>query len=191
MSKLEGTFNLFTEENTDRMTFLGLIPASVFQAVQPLFLILIAPLFSILWSGLARTGKDISTPLKFSLAMVFLGIGFFIINIGSNIANTGVKVSPMWIISVYFVHTIGELLLSPIGLSMVTKLSPPSIVSVMIGFWYACMAVAEYTAGILESVLHRYLPSTPLYAFLTMTSIGAAIFLLILTPILNKIVKTS
>jgi POT family proton-dependent oligopeptide transporter len=186
-----GTFNLFTEENTNRETFLGLIPASMFQSAQPLFIILLAPLFSLLWSRLARKGNDISTSLKFSLAMLFLGLGFIVINIGSNIAHTGVKVSPMWIISVYFLHTIGELLLSPIGLSMVTKLSPPKIVSVMIGFWYACMALAEYMAGMLESLLHKHLPSMPLYSFLTMTSIGACVLLLILTPLFNKMLKDS
>lgn len=184
-----GTFNLFAAEKVDRVIFLGEIPASVFQATPALFVIALAPVFSFLWTWLSSRGKDLNAPVKFSIALLFLGLGFIIMTIAGNIAGTGIKVSPMWIISVYFVHTIGELCLSPIGLSMISKLSPVPIVSIMMGLWYACTAMALYLAGTLESLLNRFLPSVPLYGFLTYTSIGAGMLLLLLTPVLARMMK--
>jgi proton-dependent oligopeptide transporter, POT family len=184
-----GTFNLFAAENTNRMTFLGEIPASVFQSINALFIIILAPVMSGLWTWLSVRGKDPRTPVKFGIALLTLGAGFILMSAANGYAAGGHLVSPMWLIGVYFFHTIGELSLSPIGLSMISKLSPQNIVSVMMGVWFASVALAQYMAGMLESILHNYLPNMPLFHFLTLSSLCAGIVLLALSPFLNKMMK--
>ncbi len=183
-----GTFNLFAENNTDRVTALFTIPASVFQSVNPMFIILLAPLFSLLWMKLSSIGKEPRTPVKFGLGLIFLGLGFIVMSMANSNAANGL-VSPMWLIMVYFLHTVGELCLSPIGLSMVTKLSPQRIVSVMMGLWFASTALAQYLAGVLEAILHNYMPGMPLFHFLTMTTLSAGVVLLLISPVLNRMMK--
>lgn len=184
-----GTLNLFAEENTARDTFFGLIPASLFQAINPVFIILIAPVFSVLWSWMALRGKEPNTPVKFGLGLLFLGFGFWVMSMAASASSGGNLVSPMWLVSVYLLHTVGELCLSPIGLSMISKLSPQRIVSVMMGFWFACSALAQYLAGVLESILRNYLPSMPLFDFITLSSLTAGVMLLAISPVLNKMMK--
>lgn len=184
-----GTFNLFAEHNTNRMIFSWEFPASYFQSVNPVFIIILAPLFSVLWMRLSNIGKDPRTPMKFVWGLVFLGVGFVVMSMASFRSVGGVLVSPVWLLMVYFFHTTGELCLSPIGLSMVTKLSPPKIVSVMMGVWFASIALAEYMAGILEALLKHLWPEMNLYVFLTITSFSGVIMLLGLTPLLNRMMK--
>jgi POT family proton-dependent oligopeptide transporter len=184
-----GTFNLFAAENTNRMTFFGEIPASVFQSINAIFIIALAPVLSGLWTFLGNRNKDPRTPVKFGIALLTLGAGFLLMSVASKQAAGGQLVSPLWLIGVYFFHTIGELSLSPIGLSMISKLSPQNIVSVMMGVWFASLALAEYMAGMLESILHNYLPQMPLFHFLTITSLCAGVILLAISPLLNKMMK--
>ena len=94
------------------------------------------------------------------------------------------KVGPQWLLVVYLLHTIGELCLSPIGLSMVTKLAPPRVTSLAMGLWLFSSAVANYLAGILESLLTKV--NVPIYGFLIVSSVGPAVLLLLLTPLLKK-----
>ena len=134
-------------------------------------------------------GKEPSTPVKFGLALLFLGVGFWVMSLAASASTGGNLVSPMWLVSVYLLHTIGELCLSPIGLSMISKLSPQRIVSVMMGFWFACSAMAQYLAGALEAILRNYLPSMPLFTFITITSLATGVLLLALSPVLNKMMR--
>jgi POT family proton-dependent oligopeptide transporter len=98
-------------------------------------------------------------------------------------------VSPFWLVGVYVIHTFGELCLSPIGLSMITKLAPPKIVSVMMGLWFASMALANYMAGIMESLLEGIFPDMNLFVFLTITSGIGGLMMFALTPVLKKLMK--
>lgn len=184
-----GTFNLFAEANTDRNLLGFEIPAAWFQSVNSIWIISLAPVISILWLQLSRIGKNPNIPVKFAFGLLFLGFGFIVMNIANINANGGHLVSPMWLVMVYFLHTVAELCLSPIGLSMISKLSPQKIVSVMMGLWFASIALANYMAGVLESVLKNYLPDMQLFNFLTLTSIAAGVILLLISPILKKLMS--
>ncbi|MCB9637600.1 MAG: peptide MFS transporter [Myxococcales bacterium] len=166
-----GTFNLFAEENTNRVVYMGWlhstfgiayfkahpywnIPASYFQSINPLLIMLLAPVFAMLWFNLNRSKNPPSTTTKMAFGVLFLGLGFIVMFLGT-VATVKGKVSPMWLVAVYFLHTVGELCLSPVGLSMVTKVAPLRIVSLMMGLWFASTALANYLAGSLENLLKK------------------------------------
>lgn len=179
-----GTMNLFADQQTDRHLFGWEIPASFFQAINPFVIVTMAPLFAILWSKLDQSRFRISTPAKMAIGMILLGLGFVLMFFAQGRAQVLGMVGPMWLVGVYFLHTIGELCLSPIGLSMVTKLSPGRLTSMMMGVWFLSSAVANYSAGVLESFLATF--NIPLYGFLIFSSIGAGVILLMITPLLKK-----
>lgn len=183
-----GTFNLFAAENTDRNIFGFEIAASVFQSINAIAIFAFAPVFSMLWVALGRKNKNPRTPIKFALGLIMLGLGFIVMYFASMAAKDGL-VSPLWLVGVYMIHTFGELCLSPVGLSMVTKLAPQKIVSVMMGLWFAFMALANYLAGVMESLLHELMPDMNLFLFLTITSGFGAVLLLALSPMLGRMMK--
>ncbi len=123
------------------------IPASEFQAVNPVFILLFGLAFSALWGFLSARGWEPSTPVKFALGLVQLGLGFGVLWYGARQADSRGMVGLGWLILGYLLHTTGELCLSPVGLSMVTKLSPARIVSTMMGAWFLATAVSQYVAG--------------------------------------------
>jgi len=125
--------------------------------------------------------------LKFALAMFIGAFAFYLMTMASNNSADGTLVSSMWLVTVYVLLTIGELLLSPIGLSMVTKLSPAKIVSIMMGVWMASFALGNYMAGMLKSILNSF--NFELYPFITYLMLGSGAMLLLLSPILNKFMK--
>lgn len=182
-----GTFNLFAEENTDRMVGSFLIPTTWFQNINPVAIITLAPLFSILWIKLDKFKMNPRTPIKFAIALFFGAAAFYIMTIAHNGAKDGHLVSPMYLVVVYTLLTMGELCLSPIGLSMITKLSPAKIVSIMMGVWMASIALGNYFAATLESILQTF--DFELYSFLTWFMIGSGVMLLLLSPVLNKAMK--
>lgn len=179
-----GTMNLFAYDQTDRHIFGWEMPATWFQGINPLFIVFLAPLFSMLWGWTDRRGSGISTPAKMGIGMIVLGLGFIVMYFGQGVADSYGKAGMGWLVAVYLLHTMGELCLSPIGLSMVTKLSPVRRVSLMMGVWFACTAVADYISGRLESIVHYF--GISLWATLIATSIGAGIILIMLTPLLKK-----
>jgi POT family proton-dependent oligopeptide transporter len=160
------------------------LPAAQFQAINPLLIVALGPLFSKMWTALDSGRFRTSTPTKMAIGMIVLGLGFVVMYIGQQLAGTNGKVSPNWLVAVYAIHTVGELCLSPLGLSMVTRLAPARVLSLAMGLWFTSSAVANYAAGVLEQVLeHRHVP---IYAFLVVSSIGPALVLLALTPILKR-----
>ncbi|HVH41561.1 MAG TPA: hypothetical protein VM925_04435, partial [Labilithrix sp.] len=161
------------------------IPSSQFQAINPLLIVAFAPTFVNLWDKLDNSRYRTSTPTKMAIGMVILGLGFVVLYTGQTLATaTGTKASAAWLVGVYTIHTVGELCISPIGLSMVTKLAPPRVSSLAMGLWLFSSAVANYLAGILESLLVKV--HVPIYGFLAASSIGPALLLLALTPLLKK-----
>ncbi|MEC5394857.1 peptide MFS transporter [Bergeyella sp. RCAD1439] len=182
-----GTFNLFAQENTNRMVGNFEIPTTWFQNINPIAIVTLAPLFSILWVKLAAKKLNPRTPVKFALAMFVGAFAFFIMTQASNSAQGGTLVSPMWLVVVYTLLTVGELMLSPIGLSMVTKLSPVKITSIMMGVWMASFALGNYFAATLEQILEVY--NFDLYPFISYLMLGSGVALLALSPILNKFMK--
>ncbi|MEN8186802.1 MAG: peptide MFS transporter [Bacteroidota bacterium] len=182
-----GTFNLFAKENTNRMLFGWEMPASWFLNINSLAILIGAPLFSILWLWLDKKGWNPRTPIKFALGLAFAAVAFWVMIQATNAAEGGKLVSPMWLVVVYVLLTIGELMLSPIGLSMITKLAPGKLVSVVMGLWMASFAAGNYLAGMLEGILHKY--DFALYPFLMWILLGSTILLFLLSPILNKAMK--
>ncbi len=180
-----GTFNLFAEQNTNRMVLGWDVPSSWFQALNPVFIVILGSLFSMMWLSLAGIGKNPKTPYKFSIGLLLLGIGFLIMIGATTSAEGGVLVSPLWLIAVYFFHTAGELCLSPVGLSMITKLSPQKIVSAMMGLWMGSIALGNYLAATLEAILEKF--DFSLYPFLATEALVASAILLLLSPILSKL----
>jgi POT family proton-dependent oligopeptide transporter len=145
------SMNLFTERNVDKHVFGFDFQASQFQALNSAFIILLAPLFSWLWVVLARRRFEPSTPAKFGLGVVQVGLGFAALVYGAQHADANGMVAAGWIALAYLLHTTGELCLSPVGLSMVTKLSVPRVVGLMMGVWFLSSAFAHYVGGVIAA----------------------------------------
>ena len=147
------SLTLFADRNTDLSIFgLFTMTAGQTQFFNPLFIVLLAPLFSGLWNGLARRGWEPSTPVKFGIALVGVGAGFLVLVWGTRFAGPDFKVSVWWLALLYLIHSAAELCISPVGLSMISKLSIARIVGVMMGVWFLSISCAEYVAGIVAQV---------------------------------------
>ncbi len=160
------SINLYTQDFINRNIGGWEIPTSWFQAVNPLFIITLAPIFSIFWTS--EMGQKLSTPVKMGLGMILLGVGFFFMigaiferggSIGVDPQDTAIKASVWWLLITYFIHTIAELCLSPVGLSMVSKLSPVKLASLLMGFWTMASFFAGVLAGQISSITEKYGPS--------------------------------
>ncbi len=182
-----GTFNLFAEENTNRAIGSSTIPTTWFQSINAFAIFTLAPVFAALWIYLNKRKANPNIPVKFGFGLILLGLGFIVMYFASQKSMGGILVSPLWLVAVYVLHTVGELFLSPIGLSMITKLSPPKIVSLMMGLWFCSIALANYMAGILESILHKF--ELNLFLFLVITSLVGGVLMLIISPILKKMMR--
>ncbi len=142
-----GLMNLYTKSKLNRYVFGWEIPATWFQAVNPLGIILLGPVFSSLWLGLARKGKDPAPPVKLGLGLILVGIGFlFLCGAARQSAAEG-KAALMWMVATYVFHTFGELCLSPVGLSTANKLAPSHLASLLMGVWYLSNVMGNYLSG--------------------------------------------
>ncbi len=142
-----GLMNLYASEKTDRMLGGFEVPAGWFQSVNSLFIILLAPLFGMLWVRLAKHGDGMPTPIKMMAGLLLTGVGFvFMVGAVFDQQAHG-KANMIWLIMAYLFHTMGELCISPVGLSMVTKLAPLRLASLMMGVWFLINSVANYLAG--------------------------------------------
>ena len=145
------SLNLFAADFTDRQLGGFEVPATWFQSINSAFIIILAPVFAAIWVGMGRRGKDLSSPGKFSLGLFFAAIGFAIMIFAANrvVASGGqTLVSPWWLVGSYFFQTIGELCLSPVGLSSMTKLSPRKYVGQMMGIWFTASALGNLIGGL-------------------------------------------
>lgn len=145
------SINLLTDRVVDRDILGWTAPASMFQSLNAGFIIVLAPLFAWLWVKLARSGLEPNTPVKFSLGILQVGLGFMVLVVGIRASGDG-NISMWWIVAFYLLHTTGELCLSPVGLSMITKLSPARIVGMMMGVWFLASAGASYIGGLVASM---------------------------------------
>jgi POT family proton-dependent oligopeptide transporter len=150
------SMNFFARDNTER-TVLGLFQfkTSWFQSINPLTIILLAPVFARIWTHLARRGREPNTPVKFAWGLVFVSLGFVMLVIAGRLSAGGVRVSPLWLAGAYVLHGCGELCLSPVGLSMVTKLAPDRYQAFLMGFWWTSFFVAEVVAGQVASTVKK------------------------------------
>jgi POT family proton-dependent oligopeptide transporter len=187
------SLNLFARDFTERH-YLGFqIPAIWFQVINSVFIVLFAPFFAKLWLGLERRGSNPSSPLKFAFGLLFAGLGFAVMIPAANMilgSGGALKVSPWWLTISYILQSIGELCLSPVGLSTMTKLSPRKYVGQMMGIWFLATSVGNLIAGLVGgSVDPEKLEQIPiLFIGTTAALIGAAILLFILTPFVKKLI---
>jgi POT family proton-dependent oligopeptide transporter len=135
-----GSLNLYTDRYVDR----GGVPASISQSINPIYIILLAPLFAMLWSWLGRRGLEPSAPAKFGLALLQVGAGFLVFVVG---AATGDMTPVIFVFLIYLLHTTGELCLSPVGLSAMNRLAPKFMASLIMGAWFYMSAVGNFVAG--------------------------------------------
>ena len=192
------SMNVFAAQNTDR-TLWGLLdepfPASWYQAANPAAVIVFAPLFAALWPWLARRNQDPSTPMKFAFGLWLLGLAFFAMVFGAMEARADGVAGPHWLLITYVVYTWGELCLSPVGLSMVTRLSPAHLQALMMGLWYFSFSLANLLAGFVArfSVLLERGEMTfvieglgGFFLLLALVPIAIGFLILAMTPLLRR-----
>jgi len=148
------SISLYTDRFIDRTIGDWTIPTSWFQSVNPLFIVLLGPLFTMLWTFTSRKNKEPNSIVKMGLGMILLGLGFFLmigaaLQRGGDIADQAIKANVMWLVGTYLIHTMGELCLSPVGLSLVTKLAPLRLGSLMMGVWFLSSFIANFLSGYL------------------------------------------
>jgi POT family proton-dependent oligopeptide transporter len=177
------SMNLFAERLTDRTLGGWEMPASWLQSVNALFIIMLAPVFGALWVWLKH--REPSIPVKFGFGLALLGAGFFVLAWGASFAETGL-VSPMWLIVTYFLHTCGELCLSPVGLSSVTKLSPERLVGQMMGVWFMGTALGNLVAGLVAGQFET-MPLVQLFGVVASVVVGAGLIFLVLAKPIRKL----
>ena len=196
------SLTLFADRNTDRSVFgLFSISAPQTQNFNPICIVLFAPLMSMLWTGLAKRGLEPTIPVKFSIALMGVGAGFLFLVFGSTFAGAGsnFQVGLWWLAGLYLIHSLAELCISPVGLSMVTKLSIARVVGLMMGVWFLSISVAQYFAGVvaqfmsvetvggqvtnLKVSLDTY---TSTFTFIAWIAIGAGALLFLLSWPLQK-----
>jgi POT family proton-dependent oligopeptide transporter len=180
-----GSMTLFADTQTDRHAFGWEIPASWFQSINPMAIVLLAPAFAALWTWLDSSRYALPDPAKQGLGMVVLGLGFVLMVIAQGRAETLGPVGPQWLAVVYLLHAIGELMLSPVGLSQVSRIAPPRLLGLLMGVWLMANAVANYLAGALEGLLAG--SGIPLYVFLLGSSLGAGLVLLGVSPWVQRL----
>lgn len=187
------SLNLFAERYTDRNIFGWLMPASWLQSVNPIFIITLAPVFGWLWVALAKKNLEPSTPAKFALGLIFLGLGFLVMMFASYYVIGGNQVLPTWLIMTYLLHTTGELCLSPVGLSAVTKLAPKKLVGQMMGIWFMSIAFGNLIAGRVAGQFDdQAIQADPtllpdLFWIIVMTTVGGGLLLLFFSKPIRKL----
>ena len=183
------SFNLFADRHTDLNVFGWNMPAGVLQAVNPVFIILFAPVFAALWVNLGRRNLDPSAPAKFSAGLILMGVGFLVMFFAARYVVMGEKVMPTWLILTYLFHTFGELCLSPVGLSSMTKLAPARFVGQVMGLWFLATAVGNNLAGQFSGEIDSVEAMPGQFLYLFWWGVLAGVVLLVLTPFIKKMMS--
>lgn len=190
----------FADQQTDRHIFGWEMPTSYFQSFPAIFVVLLAPFMNLAWEVLRRFGHEPSSVMKQAIGLAFLSIGYMLIAFGVKDLDPNVKVSMLWLTGLYFIHTLGELSLSPIGLSLVSKLSPKHLASLMMGIWFMSTAVSNMLSGQLAT-LYPDGSSKSLFGIIEIASLHdffmmfvvlsgvAAIALACISPLLNRMMR--
>lgn len=183
------SLNLFAERYTTRDLGFFEIPASWFQSLNPIFIIALAPLYAMFWVALARRFLEPSAPAKFAIGLMIMGLGFVVMIPAAYMVADGQQVLPTWLFFTYLLHTMGELALSPVGLSSITKLSPRRFVGQMMGIWFMCSGLGNVIAGLIAGELTGdNLDAIPgVYLRIVLITVGCGLLLLLLSKPLKKL----
>ena len=186
------SLNLFTDRHVDR----GGVPASVFQSINAIYIVLLAPLFAGLWTWLGRKGMEPSTPVKFGLAMMQLGIGFLVLTWGAKAVGMENATPVIFIFLIYLFHTTGELCLSPVGLSAMNRLAPAHMASLIMGTWFFASATGNFAAGLIASATGSENASgegagkelvMSVYGTIGLYAIGFGILVMLVSPLIKNL----
>lgn len=186
-----GSMTLFAANNTNLAIGSFKFPASWFQSVNPAFILLFAPVFATLWIKIAASGRHFSTAAKMAVGLLLMGVGFAILSVGGRIADTGVLVSPWFLVFAYMFHTMGELCLSPVGLSYVTKVAPYRFASLLMGAWFLANSAGATLAGYTGALMDKAASQANFYMIFVGTSVVGGLLLLALVPLLNRMTRTA
>ncbi|HVZ77954.1 MAG TPA: peptide MFS transporter, partial [Gemmatimonadaceae bacterium] len=203
------SMNLFADKHTNLQAGTFRIPSSWFQSVPALCILIFAPIFAALWRGLGARHWEPSTAMKMVLGLALLGFGFVFMVIGGARADAGVLVSPFWLVFAYMLHTWGELCLSPVGLSYVTKVAPARFASLLMGVWFLANAAADKIAGALAaftptpgeppvhvtSAMGAMIQSVSqtnrgFFTIFVVSSLGASVLMLLFVPLLKRLTSS-
>jgi POT family proton-dependent oligopeptide transporter len=196
------SLNLFAEKMTNRHVGHWEMPATWFQSVNPMLIILLAPLFAAMWSALGRRNLNPGQPLKIAIALFLLGFGYVFMVIGAKGTTPSARASMFWLFATYTLHTLGELCISPTGLSFLTKTAPVKYVSFLMGIWFLSNAIAnklggqfagqidKIEKGQLQLFWYRWFRlggEADFFLVFVISSIGAGLVVLLLVPVLNRL----
>ena len=183
------SLNLFAERSTIREFGAFEIPAAWFQSLNPIFIIVLAPLYSMLWVALARRHLNPAAPLKFAAGLMILGAGFAVMIGAARLVASGDQVLPTWLFFTYLLHTMGELALSPVGLSSVSKLAPRRFVGQMMGVWFLAASLGSIIAGLIAGEFRadavEEMPG--LYLQIVLTTVGSGVLLALCAKPLKRL----
>ncbi len=186
------SLNLFTDRYVDRAG----VPASVFQSINAIYIVLLAPLFAGLWTMLGRKGMEPSAAAKFGLALMQLGLGFLVLKWGADAVGIGNATPVIFIFLIYLLHTTGELCLSPVGLSAMNRLAPAHMASLIMGTWFFASATGNFAAGLIASATGAEAASgegaaksvvLEVYWTIGLVAIGVGVVVLLISPIIKKL----
>ena len=183
-----GSLSLYTDKYVDR----GGVPTSLFQSINPIYIVLFGPIFAGLWAWLGRKGIEPSAPAKFGLALIQVGLGFLVFVWGAGSGNPAVMTPVLFVFLIYLLHTTGELCLSPVGLSAMTRLAPLHLGSFIMGAWFYMTAVGNFVAGKIgeatggESGEMSKALTLEIYSKIGWVTIGVAVAVLLLSPIVKR-----
>ncbi len=180
------SMNLFADRLTDRVFFGWEMPTTWLQNVNPFFIVILAPVFGWFWQWLAHREANPSIPVKFALGLLALAAGFFVLSWGASYATDTTRVTVAWLVVTYFLHTCGELALSPVGLSSMTKLAPKERVGQMMGVWFIAAALGNLFAGLVAGSLETLAPSA-LFRSVAIFIGAAGVVALVVSPWVKKL----
>ncbi len=179
------SMTLFADRLTRNAAFGWTFPSSWWQSVPAIFVIFLAPVFAFIWQAMGD--RQPSSPAKFSLGLLFAGIAFGVITLAASFTGGG-RVSPWWLVVVYFIQTLGEMCLSPVGLSTISRLSPVRMVGLMMGVWFLSISIGSYIAGRTTQLFEKGTPEvlTRAFGIFAGITLAAALLLALLTPLIKK-----
>ncbi len=186
------SLNLFTDRYVDRQG----VSASIFQSINPIYIIMLAPLFAGLWTWLAKKGLEPSTPAKFGLALIQLGAGFLVLVFGASAVGMENMTPVIFIFLIYLLHTTGELCLSPVGLSAMNRLAPAHMASLIMGTWFFASATGNFVAGLISAATGSEAASgegaaketvLAVYSQIGWITVGVGVAVIVISPLIKKL----